>query len=270
MALVERAVPTKTYTLNDVFEAEQALIGLILSEPKVYGGIAGILCGEDWTVRLHRGVFEVAGDMIEQGRAISLAAILPRVSDVGPDGAPAGRSLTTLVARAPLSALAPSLAHGLAAAARERAAGNRFSDYLADPYAWAYAQAERLRRGNWSEIDALNLAEEIEDLGGEIYNKLESALRITLMHLLKWERQPNKRSRSWTFSIRNGRLDAETVIERHPGVKGRLALAISQAHRRARIDAAGETDLDESVFPEICPYTYEDIMTRPVPWPPAS
>lgn len=36
----------------------------------------------------------------------------------------------------------------------------------------------------------------------------------------------------------------------------------------ARSDAAGETGLDESVFPAERPYDPENIMTRPVPWPP--
>ena len=35
-------------------------------------------------------------------------------------------------------------------------------------------------------IDRDNLAEEIESLGREQFNKLESALRVLLIHFLKW------------------------------------------------------------------------------------
>ena len=34
--------------------------------------------------------------------------------------------------------------------------------------------------------------------------------------------------------------------------------------RLARIEAAGETDLDEDAFPPECPYAYDEIMERPV------
>lgn len=269
MAVGKRAVPADPHTLNDVFEAEQALVGLILSDPGAYGRIAGILQGDDWTERLHRGVFEVAGELSAAGRAMTLPAILPRVSDVAPDGTLPELYLATLIGRAPPAGSAPGFAHFLVAAADERRLANRFPDYEADLYAWAFRQAERLRRGQWSDLDALNLAEEIEDLGNEIYNKLESAFRITLMHMLKWDHQPSRRSRSWTLSIRNGRLDVEKVLERSKGVRPRVPAAVAEAYRRARIDAAGETDLDESMFPEVCPYSFDEIMSRPVPWPPA-
>ena len=269
MAVGKRADPAEPYSLNDVFEAEQALVGVILSDASAYGRVADIIQGQDWTERLHRGVFEVAGELHTSGRWPTLPAILSRVSDVAPDGAPPELYLTTLIDRAPPASSAPGLARLLAAAADERRSANRFPDYETDTYAWAFRQAECLRRGQWSDLDALDLAEEIEDLGNEIYDKLESAFRITLMHMLKWDHQPSKRSRSWTLSIRNGRLDAERVLDRSKGVRPRVPAAVAEAYRRARIDAAGETDLDESVFPEICPYSYDEIMTRSVPWPPA-
>ncbi|WP_375466286.1 DUF29 family protein [uncultured Methylobacterium sp.] len=265
MALGTQTRLPETITLNDVFEAERHVVGLILAEPATYRIIAAILRGEDWTERLHRGVFEIAGELAAAGRLITLESVLPRVSDVGPDGAPAETYLAARIAEAPPSSQAKPLAQRLAAAARARH-GPDIYDH--DLYAWAFEQAQRLRRGQFSGLDALNLAEEIEDLGSEIYRRLESALRITLMHLLKWDHQPEKRTRSWTISIRNSRLDAEEVLERHPGVKRRLANGVARAYRRARIDAAGETGLDEAAFPAECPYPYDDIMNRAISWPP--
>ncbi len=63
------------------------------------------------------------------------------------------------------------------------------------------------------------------------------------------------------------RIVAEDVLERHPSLSRRVPGAVAKAYRRARIDAAGETGLDESIFPAECPYTFDDVMTRPVPWP---
>ena len=75
----------------------------------------------------------------------------------------------------------------------------------ADLYSWAVRQAELLRAGRLSEIDPAAIAEEIDDVGEEQYDKLESALRVLMLHLLKWDHQPDERSRSWTLSIREHR-----------------------------------------------------------------
>ena len=53
-------------------------------------------------------------------------------------------------------------------------------------------QAELLRAGRLSEIDPAAIAEEIDDVGEEQYDKLESALRVLMLHLLKWDHQPDQ------------------------------------------------------------------------------
>ena len=52
------------------------------------------------------------------------------------------------------------------------------ADYERDFYSWLMEQARFVREGRWSAIDRDNLAEEIESLGREQFNKLESALRV--------------------------------------------------------------------------------------------
>ncbi|RVU14627.1 DUF29 domain-containing protein [Methylobacterium oryzihabitans] len=136
-----------------------------------------------------------------------------------------------------------------------------------DTHAWAQRQAEHLRRRDWARLDPDNLADEIEEMGRELYNKLESALRIILLHLLKWDHQPGRRTRSWTVSIRTQRIVAARLLDRHGSLRGRFAAAVDDAYRLAAIEAAGETGLDDDVFPETCPYTTAEIMTREIPWP---
>ena len=47
-----------------------------------------------------------------------------------------------------------------------------------------------MRAGRITEADALNIAEEeLDDVGNEQYDKLESALRVISVHLLKWDQQ---------------------------------------------------------------------------------
>jgi len=136
------------------------------------------------------------------------------------------------------------------------------ADYETDFYSWSLEQARLLREGQWAQIDRENVAEEIESLGREQFNKLESSLRVVLIHMLKWDHQANRRSRSWTLSIESQRVEIDHVIEDNPGLKPRVSEAVTRAYRRARIDAANETGLEKSIFPDACPYSFHDIMTR--------
>jgi hypothetical protein len=140
--------------------------------------------------------------------------------------------------------------------------------YRRDLYTWASKQAEALRAGELDRLDLTNLAEEIEDLGSEQLHKLTSAYRIILLHMLKWDHQPERRSRSWVTSIRSQRVEASDVLEDNQGLKSRRGDALARAYRRARIEAGGETGLGEGAFPGECPYSLEEIMTREFVWPP--
>lgn len=138
----------------------------------------------------------------------------------------------------------------------------RGADYERDFYSWLMEQARLVREGQWDAVDATNLAEEIESLGREQFNKLESALRVLLLHILKWDHQPERRSRSWALSIREQRLEIEDVLADNPGLKPRIAEAMARAYRKARVEAAKETELELEVFPETCTYSFEAIMSR--------
>ena len=115
-------------------------------------------------------------------------------------------------------------------------------------------QARLLRAGRIDAIDRENVAEEIESLGREQFNKLESALRLLLLHFLKWDHQPSLRSRSWMLSIAAQRLEIEDIIGDNPGLKPRIHEAIARAYRNARVAAARETDIELDRFPMQCPY----------------
>lgn len=150
----------------------------------------------------------------------------------------------------------------------ERPAAQPETDtYETDFYTWTIEQAAALRDGRVSELDIANLAEEIEDLGKEVFSKLRSSYRIILLHMLKWDHQPERRSRSWTLSILNHRLDIADVIEENPSLRRRRPEAVQKAYRRARLDAADETGLRIATFPDACPYSLDDILNRPFEWP---
>src|SRR5437660_9939186 len=101
--------------------------------------------------------------------------------------------------------------------------------YDQDLYSWAAEQAALLRAGRIAEADALNIAEEIDDVGNEQYDKLESALRLILLHLLKWDYQPEQRSRSCTLSVAIHRKHASKVLRKSPGLKPHAREAVADA-----------------------------------------
>ncbi len=136
------------------------------------------------------------------------------------------------------------------------------AEYERDFYSWLMEQARHLRESRFEALDCDNLAEEIEALGREQFNKLVSALRVLMAHILKWDHQPPLRSRSWVLSIQEQRLEIADVLADNPGLKPRIDEAIARAYRRARIEAAKETDLDEDKFPTTCPYSLDDLTSR--------
>ncbi|KIZ48071.1 MULTISPECIES: DUF29 domain-containing protein [Rhodopseudomonas] len=141
------------------------------------------------------------------------------------------------------------------------AASARYAD---DRYGWVEQQVALLRQGRVTEIDADNIAEELSDVGGEQYDKLESAIRVVLLHLLKWDQQPTHRSKSWVFSIRTQRRQIARVLKKNPSLKPHIAEAIGEAYLDARDDAQEETGLPAKAFGSTCPYDWDAILSRAV------
>jgi hypothetical protein len=136
--------------------------------------------------------------------------------------------------------------------------------YEADLYGWVEDQVALLKAGEVGSIDASHITRELEDLGRTEFNKLVSALRVVLLRLLKWDHQPERRSRSWVRTIDAQRERIEYELEDSPSLKPRLQEALQKAYAYGRRDAERETGLPLSVFPDICPYEWQDVTQRPV------
>ena len=147
--------------------------------------------------------------------------------------------------------------------AKERAPAKKRTRYEEDLYSWVQEQVALLRAGRVNEIDAANIAEELSDVGSSEYDKLESALRVLLMHMIKWDQQPEFRTRSWVFSILEQRQRYAKVLRKNPGLKPRRGEALIDAYKSARRWAAEETNLSLGEFPDECPYSWDDILQRP-------
>lgn len=136
--------------------------------------------------------------------------------------------------------------------------------YDRDLNAWCEQQAANLRErstlGSNDGLDYENLAEEIDALGRSQKNALRSHLVVVILHLLKWQYQPDRRGKSWENSIANARAEVAYALEDSPSLRRLLPEAVERAYPIAMRDAETETALPQATFPTTCPFTVEQIL----------
>ncbi|MCR9124400.1 MAG: DUF29 domain-containing protein [Phyllobacteriaceae bacterium] len=131
--------------------------------------------------------------------------------------------------------------------------------YDADYYGWSMDQAAAVRAGRFDLLDRENLAEEIESLGKSEKREIESRLVLVLLHLLKWQFQPEKRKGGWEVSIRVQRKDLNKLLGENPSLKRYPVEIQADSYVKAKLDAEKETGIAYEAFPDACPYTIEQV-----------
>ncbi len=82
---------------------------------------------------------------------------------------------------------------------------------------------------------------------------MEHRIEILLAHLLKWHFQPEYRSTSWTWTIKEQRRKAARLLRQNPGLQPLLAELIPESYASARALAERDTGIDEHNFPAAYP-----------------
>lgn len=132
--------------------------------------------------------------------------------------------------------------------------------YESDFHAWTVAQAKALRSGEFASLDCANLAEEIETLGRSEKHEIASHLRVILLHLLKWQYQPERRSRSWQSTLLVQRQELAERLDACPSLRSYPARILDRQFLSAVKIAALETGLPEERFGKACPFTVGQIL----------
>ena len=132
--------------------------------------------------------------------------------------------------------------------------------YETDFSRWSEQQAQFLREKRWHELDLEHLIEEVSDLGKSERNALTSQMVRIMIHLLKWQYQPERRSRSWEDSISDGRVQVELILDSNPSLKHHPKAVLDKAYTKAHRYAARETGLPLDSFPNQCPYAIEQML----------
>ncbi|MCU0568102.1 MAG: DUF29 domain-containing protein [Oculatellaceae cyanobacterium Prado106] len=132
--------------------------------------------------------------------------------------------------------------------------------YQQDFYQWTQQMAEALQHGHYEKLDLENLAEEIESLGRSEKRELRSRLQILLMHLLKWQYQPQRRSHSWQSTITEQRVQINGLLQDSPSLRPYLVEIFEDCYETARTLAAGETGMAIAHFPTSSLYSIEETL----------
>ena len=131
--------------------------------------------------------------------------------------------------------------------------------YDQDETAWLESMVRLLGRGLYSELDYHNLKEYLSDMAKRDRREVLSRLETLMVHLLKWEFQPEKQTASWQGTILEQRrqlrhlLDSKTLMNHARNV-------LADAYADARKQAAVETEMKLSKFPKECPWSLEDVL----------
>ncbi len=137
--------------------------------------------------------------------------------------------------------------------------------YETDFYRWTVEQSKLLAIGKLEGLDLVNLVEEIESLGKQKQQELSNRLGVLIGHLLKWQYQPEKRSRSWQVTIQLQREEIRDLLFDNSSLKSYLDRALPKVFRLGLELVLGETPISKKLLPSECPYSFEQLLDLSFP-----
>ena len=135
------------------------------------------------------------------------------------------------------------------------------SPYEEDFFLWTQEQARLLQERQFDELDLDHLVEEVRGVGRSERSEIENRLVVLVAHLLKWRQQPGHRSSGWRGTIAEQRRRLARVLQASPSLKDYPAEVFQDfAYLSARLEAAKDTGIDFTLFPELPPFTVEQVL----------
>jgi hypothetical protein len=132
--------------------------------------------------------------------------------------------------------------------------------YERDFCLWVDEQVRLLQAKHLDQLDLANLIEEIQGLGIAEKKSIQSNLVVVLKHLLKYQYQASRRSRSWLSSIAEHRRRLRTDLKTSPSLRPFAGAEFEECYRDARRQAAIETGLGPDALPSAPRYTLEQTL----------
>ena len=149
--------------------------------------------------------------------------------------------------------------------------------YNTDYQRWAEQQRQLLLSGQLDQLDIQHLLEELGDVGKSNRNSLTSHCKTLLSHLLKYQHQTAHLNpdlpipfncAEWFGTILRCRRNIRDRLADSPSLKHLLPESLASLYDKARNEAAEELrpylqkhqTLTADDFPDICPWTFDQIM----------
>jgi hypothetical protein len=131
--------------------------------------------------------------------------------------------------------------------------------YEIDETAWLEQMAALAAAGDVAALDLQHLCEFLTDMAKREKREVVQRLATLLAHLLKWEQQPDKRTKSWELTIQEQREELQDLLE--SGVlRNHAQQELAKTYQKAVRRAAVETEMEEKAFPPECPFTLEQAL----------
>ncbi len=134
--------------------------------------------------------------------------------------------------------------------------------YDTDYVQWVETTLQKLQQKDYANVDWENLLDEIGDMSRSERRSIESNMIVLILHLLKWQYQPDRRSRSWQSSVVEHRRRVNKSLKESPSLKPFLRKELVEIYADAVDQAVAETGLLVETFPAECPYAIAQILER--------
>lgn len=136
--------------------------------------------------------------------------------------------------------------------------------YEEDYALWIDKIVEQIKQQDLKNLDWEHLLEEIEDLGKELRNKVDSYTRQLLIHLLLyryWTIEKEYCARGWRGEIANFRYELETLFKSRT-LYNYFLENLHLIYPKARKQTLIKTELSSDSLPLECPFTPSEILDQ--------
>jgi hypothetical protein len=133
--------------------------------------------------------------------------------------------------------------------------------YESDYYLWLDTTLQQLKNNDLTNLDLVNLIEEIETLGRKERAELLNRLIVLFEHLLKlkyWQQELARNKRGWNNTVIEQTNQIEILLEDSPSLKSSLNDIVDRAYSRALKVTKKKTGLAN--LPENNPFKLQDII----------
>ncbi len=131
--------------------------------------------------------------------------------------------------------------------------------YEIDDYLWIEKTIKLLKEKKFNDLDIENLIEELEDLGRERKNKVESLLRQIIIHLLLleyWSQEYQYNAAHWKAEITEFRFQINGILTTN--LQNYLESRFELIYQNSVKYTKRKTYLN--TFPSKCPYSLEQLL----------